>query len=231
MILEESVVEKILATTKVAKIFGLESFIVNPHIIRGFKSDGTFAINTPCDLDIGCAGIGINRIDVLHGRLALVDENVTLDCVFDTPESYARLLHIKSKKLNVEYRFAREEGIKCHKQFNVTDFYRVELTDELKKVLAKSKNAMKSEVVTIICDNGEVSFKIADENNDKMIYQGDTIGYLTNEENASFVYNYDIKLLLLAMANTSKNYFNVATRGILHFIIDDIDAFVINKVG
>ena len=44
MVLDENTVNKILNAVHVAKLFGIETFIIEPNVIRGIDTDRTAAI-------------------------------------------------------------------------------------------------------------------------------------------------------------------------------------------
>lgn len=225
MILDDKAVDMILGATSVAKLFGIEQFIVEPEVIRGISEDRTAAIFTPCDIEIGCAAIGINRIDILVSRLALGIGN-QIDCVSDGPLADASMLSIKSPKMKVEYRCAKTKSITAPKELKVADLYEVAFDDDLVKTINKGKTAMKADEIAILCSNNSVSYKIYDESNDKLLYEDGEAVNLVDDEDINFTHVYPIKSIINAFTKSTEKRFWITGNGMLHIQVNEIDVYI-----
>jgi hypothetical protein len=225
MILDDNTVSTILNATSIAKMFGIEQFIIEPHIIRGISDDRSAAIFTPCDIDIGCAAVGVNRIEILQNRLALSNGN-SIDCISDGPLADASMLIIKSSKLNVEYRCAKIKGITAPKELKVADLYEISIDADLAGMINKGKSAMKAEELAIMCNDNRVSYKIYDDNNDKLVYDDSVAVNLTSDDDINFTYVYPIKSIIQAFTKCTDNKFYITNNGMLHIQVSNIDVYI-----
>jgi hypothetical protein len=225
MKLNEETVETILRATAIAKIFGIEQFIIEPHVIRGISGDKAAAIYTQCDIDIGCAAIGVNRIDLLMSRLALGIDN-KIECIFDHESDDARMLSISSSKMRVEYRCAKVRTIQAPKELKVADLYRVDFSSELAPVINKAKTAMKAEDVSIMCSDNEVTYKIMDENNDKMLFEDGIADNIRSADAVNFIHTYPIKAIYQGLLKSSNSQYYITEKGMLHIVVNGIDLYL-----
>jgi archaellin len=215
-------IETLKKVTNVAKIFQVDSFIIEKDIIRGINSERTSAIFTKVDLDISHS-IGVNRIDVLLSRITLSDD-LTLEIIGDTNE--AQKLVFKNDKIEVEYRTGKISTIVAPKSLQVSDLYEISIAKELSKFLTKSKSAMKIDNMGILCNNNQVSHKLNDDNNDKLVYSDGEAISLNDSEPVNFVYNYSIKSLLNAFSKCDEKII-ITEKGMIHFIMDGIDVYLL----
>lgn len=218
------ILETLKKATNVAKQFNVDSFIVESNFIRGINEERTSAIFTNISLPLECS-IGINRIDVLLSRMLLADD---LDLIIEADGTNASNLIFKNDKLNVEYRTANSNRITAPKSLQVKDLYQIMIDKNLHKVLNKSKSALRADNLTIICNDNKISYQLNDDL-DKLIYNDGEATHIEDSlEDINFIYNYSIKSLLNAFAKCDDKII-ITEKGMIHFIVDDIDVYLLPK--
>lgn len=228
MVLDENTVNKILNAVHVAKLFSIESFIIEPNIIRGINEDRTAAILTECDIDIGCSAIGINRMDVLLSRLNLISGDAIIECISKDDGEASKIL-ISTDRLNLEYGCANTLAIKAPTSAKVKDLYEITIEESLVNVLKKGRTAMKTDVIMIMCDNNSVQYKLQDENNDKLLYNEGFAHNLVDDEDINFVNRYPIKSILSAFTDCDAKKFYITERGMIKINTRGIDLYIPQK--
>jgi|688.fasta_scaffold00062_50 hypothetical protein len=229
MVLDENTVNIILNAVHVAKLFSIESFIIEPNIIRGINEDRTAAILTECDINIGCKSIGINRMDVLLSRLNLVSNDAIIECHTKSEDMDADKISITTDRLNLEYSCANTLAIKAPTSAKVNDLFEVSIEESLVNILKKGRNAMKTDVIMIMCDNNSVQYKLQDENNDKLLYNEGFAYNLVDNSDINFVYKYPIKSILSAFTDCDAKKFYITERGMIKINTKGIDLYIPQK--
>lgn len=226
MILDEETVNIIKDALIVSKQFGLTVLKIDDNGIRGTDEDGKVAILSPMELNIG-GTIGINRIEFLLNRLKILD-NPTVKVIYDA-NNISDSITLYNKKTVIEYRTAKADRLKVPSVPKNGDLYQMSVTEDLKNTLTKGKSAMKSDIITLLCNDNRLSYKIADETSDTLLYNADCVVNMLDEEPANFVNVYSIKALLYAL-NNCEEVFGIDKRGILRFNINNFNIYLLPKI-
>lgn len=231
MLLETQTIDSILSSVLVAKQFDIESLIVSPNKISGMGENATAAIFTEMDNDIGCAGIGINRLDVIGSRIALIDpEELEVDCIFDYSDDEAKSLIFKSKKMKVGYRCANTKKIKAPASLEVRKLYQLTIPETLYDVLNKSKRAMKADEIVILSEDNNISYKILDGENDELLYSDGTAVNIQDEfQDVNFIIRYPITYFLKALKGCNSGEFFIMEKDMLHCVINGVGVYIPKK--
>lgn len=229
MILDKELVTTITKVVSLAKLFNIESFVIERGFISGISENTTAAIYVIRDNDIGCNAIAINRMAVLQSRMALIEQDSTeIECVYYNESGDADLLRIKSPKLTVEYRCAKTKKIKYPASLAVNDLYSVEIPSDLHSMLTKSKTAMaRATEIVVMSNENEISYKLVDESQDTLLYKDGFSSMIeSGGESVNFVIRYPIKLFLLAIRHASDGYFYITEKDMLKVNVDNICVYV-----
>jgi hypothetical protein len=226
MILDEETITIIKDALIVSKQFGLTVLKIDDNGIRGTDEDGKVALLSQLDLHIG-GTIGINRIEFLLNRLNILD-NPTVKVNYDA-NNISESISLYNKKTVIEYRTAKADRLKVPSVPKNGDLYQMSITDDLKNILTKGKSAMKSDIITLLCDDNRLSYKIADETSDTLLYNAEyVVNMVDDDEPANFVNVYSIKALLYAF-NNCEDVFGIDKRGILRFNIHNFNIYLLPK--
>ena len=229
MILEKELVATITKVVSLAKLFNIESFVIERTFISGISENTTAAIYVDRNNDIGCNAIALNRMSVLQSRMALIEQESTeIECVYHNEAGDAESLKIKSPKLTVDYRCAKSKKIKYPTSLAVNDLYSIQIPDDLHSMLTKSKTAMaRATEIVVMSNDNEISYKLVDESNDTLLYKdGFSSSVLTEGDDVNFVIRYPIKLFLLAIRHASDGYFYITEKDMLKVHVNDICVYV-----
>jgi hypothetical protein len=210
----------------VAKLLGIEEFIVEPDKICGTHADKLAVIITDVEMDIGCSAIGVNRLDVLANRLKLVNGDII--CTFNNELSDALHLKLKSGKTQVDYKCAQSKMIKTVRSFNYTDVYEVTFNKDIVDIVTKAQASMKAEEVTLICDDGVLTYILTDVLNDTFKFESESEVFSIDDtiDDVNFVYKYPAKMFIKILKNCSLGKFNVNQRGSIHVVLSDIGVLI-----
>lgn len=224
MILDEETITIIKDALTVSKQFELSVMKIDDNGIRGTDKDGKVALLSKLDLTIG-GTIGINRIEFLLNRLTILD-NPTVEVKFDAND-ISESISLYNKKAVIEYRTANANRLKVPSVPKDGDLYQISITDDLKNTLTKGKSAMKSDIITLICNDNRLSYKIADETNDTLLYAAENVVNMSDDEYpANFVNVYSIKALLYAFNNCDE-VVGIDKKGILRFTIKNLNIYLL----
>jgi hypothetical protein len=231
MILDTKTVDNLISSVAVAKQFGIESIIMYPDKVSGISDNATAAIFTLCDNDIGCASIGINRLDVLGSRITLIEpEDLEVECIFDFSDGDAKSLKFKSKKMKVGYRCANTKKIKPPSSLAVLPLYRFTISDKLYDILNKSKRAMKSDEIVIQSEDNEVSYKILDGDNDELLYsEGTAVNIQDETQDVNFIVRYPIAYILKAIQGSDTGEYFIMEKDLFHCVINGVGVYIPKK--
>lgn len=215
---------------KQAKLFEIESLIVEPHVIRGINSKSSSAIFTECTNNIGCVAAGINRFDVLGKRIMLVDPNESsIELEYDDEDDEASMIRIKSKKINIAHRCGAIRTIQAPKSLAVSPIYRIEFTDELYKSLSLAKNAMKTDEILILSEDGNVSYELNDQS-DKLQYIDGTAVNIDDEfKDVNFIIKFPLKYVLHLINGVDENVFYIMEKDMMHGVVDGVGIYIPKK--
>lgn len=226
MILDEETITIIKNALLVSKQFEISVMKIDDNGIRGTDKDGKVALLAKLDLTIG-GTIGINRIEFLLNRLTILD-NPTVEVKFDA-NGISESISLYNKKAVIEYRTAKADRLKVPSVPKDGDLYQISITDDLKNTLTKGKSAMKSDVITLLCNDNRLSYKIADETNDTLLYAAENVVNMSDDdEPANFVNVYSIKALLYAF-NSCDEVVGIDKKGILRFTINNLNIYLLPK--
>lgn len=227
MILDEETVGIIKNALKISKQFGITVLKIDDNGIRGTDNDGVVSLLTKVDLNVGGL-IGINRIDFLLSRLSILND-ATIEVNYDT-DNVSKSISLYNKKTVIEYRTAHASKLKVPSVPKNGDLYQLSVTDDLKTTLTKGKSAMKSDIITLLCNDNRLSYKIADETNDTLLYAAENVVNMSDDDTpANFVNVYSIKALLYAL-NNCEEVVGIDKKGILRFNINNFNIYLLPKV-
>lgn len=231
MILDEQTVDNIIASVVLAKQFDIESIIVYPDKISGMSENSTAAIFTLCENDIGCASIGINRLALLSSRIALIDAaELQIECVYDYSDSYANMLRIKSKKMKIGFRCANATKIKAPASLAVKPLYKLEIPEEAFNILSKSKRAMKADEVVILSEDGNLTYRLLDGDNDELLYSEGTAVNIEDEFTpVNFIIRYPISYILKVLKDCDTREFYVMEKDLFHCNVNGQGVYIPKK--
>ena len=226
MILDNETITIIKNALLVSKQFGISVLKIDDNGIRGTDDDGTVALSSPMSLNIG-GTVGINRIEFLLNRLNILDEP-TVEINYDAT-NISESISLYNKKTVIEYRTANANRFKVPSVPKDGDLYQISITEDLKNTLTKGKAAMKSDIITLLCNDNKLSYKIADETSDTLLYNAEYVVNMTDdEEPANFVNVYSIKALLYAF-NSCDEVVGIDKKGILRFNINNSNIYLLPK--
>ena len=230
--LTKDTVYQITQAVKTAKIFGIETFIIEPDKIRGIDDNQVVAIfdeNINVDIDYS---IGINRLDILINRLTLFDslDNYSVDCVVDPTSNEAKSLTIKANKAKVEYKCAKIRTIKAPKTLQVPREYMLEMEPDVINMIMKADAAMKADTMNILCNDDIVTYQFIDSNNDIFQYESSSkIVNLINDKPVNLAYRYPVKLVMLAIKHNLTGNFYITYKGVFNTEINGINVYITSK--
>jgi hypothetical protein len=226
MILEEETINIIKDALTVSKQFGLTVLKIDDNGIRGTDEDGKVALLSKIDLNVG-GTIGINRIEFLLNRLNIL-KDPTVEIKYDST-NVATSISLYNSKTLIEYRTAHASRLKVPSVPKDGDLYQISITEDLKNTLTKGKSAMKSDIITLLCNDNRLSYKIADETSDTLLYDAEFVVNMSDDEQpANFVNIYSIKELLHAF-NNCEEVVGIDKRGILRFNINNLNIYLLPK--
>ena len=231
-VLSKDTIDTIIKAVKTARIFDVESFIIEPDRIRGMsESRSAFLYNGGLNIDIECA-IGINRSDILVNRLTLFDgrEDRTIECKIDDRTGEAHSLIIKSNKVKAEYKCAKVKAIRAPKSIYVEKEYHLEIGEDAVNMIVKADAAMKAETLVIRCNDDVITYEFKDSNNDVFQYEaGNRMVNLINDQPANLSYCYPVKVILLALKHNICGNFFITEKGMLATEVNGMTIYIPSK--
>lgn len=231
-ILTDDTIKQITQAVKTAKIFNIESFIIEPNIIRGIDEGRTVAIfDDNLSIDIDCS-IGINRLDILSNRLTLFEgfAGNTIECIIDNNTNEAQSLVIRIKKAKVEYKCAKIKAIKAPKEIQVPREYKMDIGDDVVNMIIKADTAMKAETINVICNDDIITYQFIDANNDMFEWEsGNTMVNLINDNPSNLSYRYPVKLVMLALKHNTSGNFYITYKGMLNTDVNGYNIYIPSK--
>jgi hypothetical protein len=229
-ILTDDTINQITKAVKTAKIFGIESFIIEQDKIRGIDKSQTVAIFDNITFDIEHP-IGVNRLDILINRLTLFGDNVTsIECVIDDRVNETHSLIIKTYKAKVEYKCAKIRTILAPKSLQVSKECKFVMNNDLINMILKADIAMKAETLNILCNDDVVTYEFIDSNNDVFQYESDERMLNLKDDNiVNLAYRYPIKLVILAIKHNTTGNFYITNKGMFNTDINGINVYIPSK--
>ncbi len=232
MKLDKNTVSFIQTVVETAKLVGIDSLIIEPNLVRAADDNNTVILIQNKDVpEMPFGSIGMNRLDIFTSRydIAKTQDSFTIEAEVDDGSKFARGIIMKAKGLKIDYRCANPAAIKAPRQVADPMKYRIALTSEAVLNLQKGQAAMKSEIVTIVSDNG-VSFELSDLNNDVFKYQfADKVEVIT-DGNGKFAHRYPVKTLLPLFKQNATGHFEVGAKGVAVFQLNGLKVFVLPQV-
>jgi hypothetical protein len=231
-VLTKDIIHQIIQAVKTAKLFGIESFILEPNIIRGIDETRSVAIfDNNITFDINYS-IGINRLDILVNRLTVFNsiENFSVDCIIDEKINEARSLVIKADRVKVEYKCARIKAIQAPKTIEDTRKYKLEISEDIANLFIKADSAMRAETMNISCNDDVVTYEFVDSNNDVFQYESTLKAVnLVNDNFVNFRHKYSVKLIMLAIKHNNTGNFYITNKGMFNADVNGINVYIISK--
>jgi len=220
---------------KTAKLVGIDSFIIEPDMVRALAEDSSAIILQNKDVpDMPFGSIGMNRLDVFTARYDVIrnQNNFSMEADIDADAKCVRSLVMKAKGTKIDYRCAKPAAIKAAKQLNETLKHRVKVNSESVLLLQKAISAMSGpEHVTLISNTDGVSFELNDVNNDVFKHTFmDKVEALTLDASGKFAHRYFVKTLLPLLKQNSDGHFDVGIKGTLAFNVNGIPVYALQQV-
>lgn len=234
MKLDNDSIEYLLNVVRTAKLVGIENVIIEPDLVRAIDDAKSVVLyqnkNVP---QMPFGSIGLTRTDVFLARyeIARTQDNFTVEVSVDDSGDYARSLIMKAKGTKIDYRCGNPTKINAPRQVNDTLSYRVQLTADGVLLLQKGQAAMNCENVAVVSDEEGVSFQLTDINNDTFKHTFATeVEDLQGSNDVSFAHRYPVKILLSLFKQNPTGSFEVGSKGILSFPINNLTVFVLPQV-
>jgi hypothetical protein len=235
MKLDANTITYIQNVVKTAKLVNIDSFIIEPNLVRGLAADNSAVIVHSKDVpDMPFGSIGMNRLDIFTARFEVLktQPNFSMEVDIDADQKCVRSIIMKAKGSKVDYKCARPAAIKAAKQLHETFKHRVVVNAESVVLLHKAVAAMSSpEHVTLISNSDGVSLELCDINNDVFKHTFmDKVETLTPDANGKFAHRYFVKTLLPLLKQNANGQFDVGMKGTLAFNVNGITTYVLSQV-
>lgn len=230
-LLSTTTLTQITQAIKVAKLFGVETLIVDVDKIRGVNNARTIGIydeNLSIDIE---GSIGINRIDVLSNRLSLLEgkSDYVVDCVIDEKTGDTKSLVMKTNRAKVEYRCARLKSMKAPNKID-DRIYKFEIDEDVVSILTRADSAMRADTLCILCDDNNITYQFMDANGDVFQYESATkMINLIDDAPINMVREYPVKLIMLAIKNNTTGNFYITEKKVFNADINGINVYITSK--
>lgn len=231
MKLDAITIAYIHTAVKTAKLVGTDAVIIEPGMVRAYHQDNGVAILQDKDVpEMPFGSIALARLDIFASRYDLVrtQTNFAMEVDIDEDANCVKSLIMKAKGTKIDYRCTKPTNIKAPRQINDTMKYRIKLNGESVVLINKAMSAMSApEHMTLISNDG-VSLELTDVNSDvfKHTIMEKPEG-LTPDANGKFAYRYFAKTLLPLLKQDSEGHFEVGTKGILAFHVNNLTVYVL----
>lgn len=233
MKLNKEVVDFIINVVTTANIVNVDRIIIEPSRVRAMNEGRTVGLFTDSNVpDVPYEYLGLARISELLNRANIAKDMPDFSIDFAGNDDHVTQMIIKAKGLKIDYRCGDPRKIAAPKVINDVECFKVKLTEDAVKLYQNGINAMGSEEVSIVSNNG-VSFEFADLSHDIYKYTfADTVEKITNAEGEvassdKFAHRYPAKTLLALFKHNPEAEFTVALKGILRFPLNGLTVFVL----
>lgn len=207
MFLTKESVNQLKALLKAVSVVKIEKIIIEEGQARGIDETQSVVLISDTNLpDIGDLRVGLNRLQILNNRIALISEkspdDFTVEAVPAPNSTDIIAFKLNAKGSKFEFRTSRPDQIKAPKKINDDFVWAVNVPSEEVKVLVSADNTMDSEQVAIVSKgSGEVFFEIVDGSTQdtfmsKFADEATYIGDDDDAPNSSFVFYYSSKVLI-----------------------------------
>lgn len=187
-------------------LVGIESILFEEGKVRGATESNTCIMISDTGIPAFSQKIGLSKISSLKQRLDAFVGNSSL--IIDAKESdkgEISSLDISAGKNKVQFRCTSTRIIKPPKGVNDPTAFKISATkDEMKMILNAVKVMSAEKVEIVIKKGGEVSFSLADTNNDIFLVVLENQAKKVSEEDLdSVVHYYDASVFASVIRNTS----------------------------
>ena len=219
-------------------IAGIKKVIISDGTIRGVDDKQTTVIITDSNVpDLDGKALGVNRIDQLSARLALIKSqgDFTLEATVAANNSDISILDLSAGKAKAQFRCASIEAVKgVPKKINDVMAWEVKVNSKLLAVLTPAVGAMGAETVTLASRDGtSVSIECVDANKDVFTIDADEapVFISAGTKATSFCQKYPAKTLVTLIKEALKSSDPVTLKigegGILSLKVNGFDFFLL----
>jgi hypothetical protein len=241
MKLTTQTIDRLKNLLQVCAVANIDKLIIADGKIRGVEE--TFSIVLLADQDVpdfGTFKVGLNRLNVLRNRLALVQNDLTINAAESKNGSDITHLEISGKNTKVQFRCAQADMMKIPKALNDVPNWFVQIPIDTVKLIKQAVSAMELEDLILTAKpNGEIFFEGIDKNKDtfetKFADKAVWIPDNTPEPNTKvFCYTFPVKCLMSILwfaseGGTKDVPISIGAQGIMTVVVNGMDFYVIRK--
>ena len=230
-IMKNQLYELLLNTIKTAKLLDIECFVIEKNLIRGIDDTKSIFMNSHHDCEMP-ADIGITRVSLLNNRIKLIDvEKSKFSETLANNKMCISSIKIQDGRSRLEIRCANVALIQSQKNLKDLPKYKLSVKAEDVAQFIKSNQAMKTEVVYLVNEDGRVYFDFIDTNKDVLQLDIDPdIDAVEDAVITNFKYAYDPAYLQLVLKNNNGEELLMGGRGTLRTVINNINVWLLPKV-
>lgn len=225
-------VKNFLNALDTATICGIDSIIFEDGQLRGFREDKTCAIISDVLIPDFPQKAGFSRLSVLKQRLLLLGENAT---IVPITSEIGEILSIdaSSGRSKAKIRCTGTKHIRAPKRINDEDFVTITMTQDERKFVHSSIQAMGTEDVQIVLDgdDGTCTFKIQDLTRDTMVIE---LEHRIESEFSSATFSYEsviFKTLLKHLNAEGDCEIAIRQQGTIKSSINGHNIIIIPRIG
>lgn len=232
MKLDKHISNYLFNVVRTAHKVGIESFIIEPGKVRALSDDRSVVIFTTDNVpDLPFESIGVNRISTLLTRQSLIEGqpfvaevDIGTSPAYDL--SFARSLKFKGDNIKVEYRCANPMTIVAPKDLTEKlPHHFIRMTTQSLQAIKKGAQAMETDMLKLVAENGALKFILSDNNGDLMEYQMGT-SVDVNDKPSDFEFKYNTKKVLQIFNTVPDTEFWITSRGALRVPLNNLDVFL-----
>lgn len=220
--------ELLQRVTKIAKMYGIESFSIEPKVIRGMADTGIVICHENDDEDFF---LGVGRVSILKTRFDLMDSlggsfKVNYDTRPGTDDIVQRLYFSSdNSRTKIEYTCCKPDMVKAPRKLTDELLSEFSLTEDTLSVLAKAATAMESQNLQLRYANEQLSVTLIDTQSDKL--ESIISEKVEASEIDEFSFTYNVKHFLSVIKDCpQKNNVNISRRGFLKSAYDGVTVFL-----
>jgi hypothetical protein len=179
---------------------GIDTVVITEGLVRGTNEMRDVAIISKSDVNFGenteSLRIGLARMQDFEKRLQLFTGDVNIECAFDAAGSDAKMMTITGGKSKAQFRCTSAKLISYPKTNEDEPQAVITITKEEGQRISKASKTFKSERIKIHAGrSGIVTLECADVTNDQFTVELATPAEYVQEEEESFVFEYNTERL------------------------------------
>jgi hypothetical protein len=215
-----------------ASTISIDTIIIEPGNIRGTSECGqVFILHQDGVPDLPFGSIALNRISMFKLRHSLVR---SLSPTYDVTEhkvdfngtqlSFARTIHMATKKLKVDFRCANPITIRSPREVLDPITYLVTGIPTWLDTLSRGLQAMGGQLVKVHRTAGEVSLSAIDANGDAFDYNIGSDEFTEADDN--FAFEYDAKMFVNIIKRVKQDSFSITANGMINAVVDNLNVYL-----